>query len=212
MRRTSLRRRRWSDGPSRRDVIAAAAALAVLTMARPGAAEDAAGFIKQVGDDVVAILSRPGLDDEARLDQLVALLNRATDLELVSRLVLGQYWRTANDTQRKEYTGLFRALVIKAMADRLNQYGGETFEVTGSRAVDARDTLVSTRIHLPDQGAPINVDWRVRALDDRLAIIDLVAEGVSMVVTQRSEVTAVVGQRGIDGLIEEMRQRLERQA
>jgi phospholipid transport system substrate-binding protein len=194
-------------------VILAAAALAGLTILRPAVAEDAAGFIKQIGDEVVQVLSNRGLSNDARLGKLVALLNRATDLELVSRLVLGQYWRSASDAQRKDYTELFRALVIKAMADRLNQYGGETFEVTGSRAVDARDTLVSTRIHIPRQGsAPINVDWRVRAIDERLAIIDLVAEGVSMVVTQRSEVTAVVGQRGMDALIEEMRTRLERQA
>lgn len=208
-----MRRRPWSEGPPRRTVILAAAALAGLTILRPAVAEDAAGFIKQIGDEVVQVLSNRGLSNDARLGKLVALLNRATDLELVSRLVLGQYWRSASDTQRKEYTELFRALVIKAMADRLNQYGGETFEVTGSRAVDARDTLVSTRIHIPRQGsAPINVDWRVRAIDERLAIIDLVAEGVSMVVTQRSEVTAVVGQRGMDALIEEMRTRLERQA
>ncbi len=41
---------------------------------------------------------------------------------------------------------------------------------------------------------------------------DIVAEGVSMVVTQRSELTEIVSQQGIDGLLAEMRRRLDRPA
>jgi phospholipid transport system substrate-binding protein len=202
---------RQGDGIGRRGLLLAVASLAVVaTRPRRAAAEDAAGFIQRIGDEVVAILGRPGVSLEARLDALVALLNSATDLELVSRLVLGKYWRAASDAQRAEYTGLFRALVIKAMADRLNQYGGETFDVVTSRAIDARDTLVSTRIFRPEtRNQPTAVDWRVRAQDGHFTIIDIIAEGVSMVVTQRSEVASVVGQKGIDGLLQEMRQRLQ---
>jgi len=52
----------------------------------------------------------------------------------------------------------------------------------------------------------------VRNLDGRYSIIDIVAEGVSMVVTQRSEVASVVSQKGMDGLIRTMRERLEGRA
>jgi phospholipid transport system substrate-binding protein len=99
------------------------------------------------------------------------------------------------------------------MADRLNTYSGETFEITGSKPIDDRDTVVNTRIVRPAaDAAPIAVDWRVRDNDGRLSIIDIVAEGVSMVVTQRSEVGSVVSQKGMDGLIATMKQRLQRPA
>ncbi len=201
--------------PDRRSVLLGATGLLAVG-AVPWARADENGarqFIQDVGDRTVAALRRAGSSDRQRLDELVDLLNTATDLDLVGRLVLGQYWRTATEAQRTEYTRLFKELVVKSMADRLNTYGGETFEITTAKPVDQRDTVVATRIFRPGSGGqPIAVDWRVRQLEGRYSIIDIVAEGVSMVVTQRSEVASVVSQKGMDGLIQTMRERLEGRA
>ncbi|HMR32859.1 MAG TPA: ABC transporter substrate-binding protein [Geminicoccaceae bacterium] len=201
--------------PDRRGFLLGAAGLLVATSSAPAGADEngARQFVQDVGDRTVAALRRAGSSNQQRLDELVGLLNTATDLDLVGRLVLGQYWRTATDGQRAEYTRLFKELVVKSMADRLNTYGGETFQITTAKPVDQRDTVVSTRIFRPGSGGqPIAVDWRVRQLDGRYSIIDIVAEGVSMVVTQRSEVASVVSQKGMDGLIQTMRERLEGRA
>lgn len=193
-----------------------AAALLPIAAAHAGAATDArtpAAFIQRVGDQTVAILRAPGVPTPERLKALVDVLDDATDLALVGRLVLGPYWRQASEQQRADYLQVFRELVVSTMAERLDSYGGETFDIVGERTVDERDTLVATRIHRPNAGSgPVAVDWRVRRTDDRFAIIDIIAEGVSMVVTQRSEVGSVVGQKGIDGLIADMRERLHGQS
>jgi phospholipid transport system substrate-binding protein len=160
---------------------------------------------------VVAVLRDERLDRQARLEQLSRIIDEATDLTLVARLVLGRYWREASEAQRKEYVALFRALILKTMADRLDSYGGETYEIVGTQPVDERDTMVSTRIARPG-GTPIAVDWRIRNESGRLVLIDIVAEGGSMVVTQRSEVAEIAARAGLDGLLEEMRRRLGRSA
>lgn len=172
-------------------------------------ADDAARFIETLGKEVVATLANKSLDQAAKLDRLSKLLDEAIDLEIVGRLVLGRYWREATPAQRAEYLKLFRALAVKAMADRLRDYNGETFEILSSRAVDDRDSTVAVRIVRP-VGTPVGVDWRVRALDNRMSVVDIVAEGVSLVVTQRSEATDIASKRGLDGLIAEMRARLDR--
>lgn len=201
--------------PDRRGVLLGGVGLVAASVysAAHAAPDGARQFIQDIGDRTVAALRRAGADDRQRLAELVELLNTATDLELVGRLVLGQYWRSASEAQRAEYTKLFKELVVKSMADRLNTYGGETFEITAAKPVDERDTVVSTKIFRPASGSqPIAVDWRVRSLDGRYSIIDIVAEGVSMVVTQRSEVGSVVSQKGMDGLIQTMRERLQGRA
>jgi phospholipid transport system substrate-binding protein len=204
---------RHRDRVSRRAALWSCAALLGLVALPIRAAPTPGEFIQALGSETVAILQRTDVSDARKVDALVAILDRATNLPLVARLVLGTHWRQATEAQRQEYVALFRDLVVKTMADRLGSYGGETFEITGQRAVDERDTLVSTRITRPAQGAaPIAVDWRVRRTDDSLAIIDIIAEGVSMVVTQRAEVSSVVGQKGIDGLILELRARLAQRA
>lgn len=179
---------------------------------RPAAAAvPAAKFVDSLGQRVISVLRDERLDRAARLERLTRIVDEATDLDLVARLVLGRYWREASEAQRKEYVALFRALILKTLADRLESYGGEVYEILGAQPVDDRDTIVSTRILRPG-GTPIAVDWRIREQSGRLLLIDIVAEGVSMVVTQRSEVAEIVGRSGIAGLLDEMRRRLERQA
>ena len=174
-------------------------------------ADGAAEFIHELGRSAVATLQDPSLTRPERLDRLTSLLNKATDLPLVARLVLGRYWREANARQREDYTRLFVALVIKTMAKRLDSYGGETFTISGTRPAGDKDTIVSTRILRRRSGAqPIDVDWRVRTKNGRHAVVDVVAEGVSMVITQRAEVSDLVARAGLDGLIQTMRERLAR--
>jgi phospholipid transport system substrate-binding protein len=171
----------------------------------------AARFVDSLGQKVLAVLRDGRLDRAARLERLSRLIDEATDLALVARLVLGRYWREASEAQRRDFVALFRALILKTMAERLDEYGGETYEIVGAQPVDERDTIVSTRIVRPG-GTPIAVDWRVRGEGGRLLLIDIVAEGVSLVVTQRSEVAEIAGRSGIDGLLAEMRRRLDRSA
>jgi phospholipid transport system substrate-binding protein len=172
---------------------------------------DASSFIRNLGEQSVAILRNGALDDGAKLERLVGLLHQATDLPLVARLVLGRHWREASEPQRQRYTQLFQSLVIKTMAQRLSAYGGETFKIIGARETEGRDSVVSTRIFRPS-GPPIDVDWRVRESVGSFAVVDVVAEGISMVITQRSEVNEIVGRRGIAGLLMVMQERLDRPA
>ncbi len=196
---------------TRRAVLGAAAALAAFPMAGSRAADQSAeSFIEHLGQETVAVLKQRSLPPEERARQLKELLNRSTDMPYVARVILGRHWRSASEEQRSEYLRLFDALVLQAMAERIESYAGQTFDITGSRKVDESDTVVSTNIAQPSGGPTYRVDWRVRKGDDgRFQLIDIVAEGVSLVITQRSEANDIVNRSGVDGLLAEMRRRLE---
>lgn len=166
-------------------------------------------FVNQLSKNVVSTLESDSLDDAAKLTELKRLLDEAADLDLLAKLILGRYWRSATEAERSEYLTVFRQLVNKTMATRLSDYGGETIEVIGAKTVNERDTMVNTLVHRPDGGAAYKVDWRVRETDKRTAVIDVVAEGVSLVVTQRSEIGDIVARDGMGGLIAKLRLRLE---
>ena len=165
-------------------------------------------FIQDLGNRTLAVLEQP-LEAPAKLNQLKQLLDKSTDLELVARLVLGRYWRQATPEQQAEFVGLFNELLMQTMAERMSWYNGQTFEITGANPVDERDTMVATRILRPSGKPPILVDWRVRENDGSFLLIDILAEGVSLVVTQRAEAAEVIGRDGLDGLLGQMRTRLE---
>ena len=197
--------------PTRRHLLALLAASPLISSRALGAADPTSptDFIQGMGDRTLAILDQPVSQPE-KLNQLKQLLDGATDLELVARLVLGRYWRQATPEQQAEFVALFKELIMQTMAERMSWYNGQTFEITNSRLVDERDTMVATRILRPSGKPPILVDWRVRQGAGGYLLIDILVEGVSLVVTQRAEAAEVVNQRGIDGLLAEMRTRLER--
>jgi phospholipid transport system substrate-binding protein len=192
--------------------VPAAALVSMLGSARSMAApapDDARHLIETVGMQVLDILKQTSTHQE-KFDQLVTLLDSSIDLDLVARLILARHWRAADEAQQTEYLKLFRAYALDSLASKLHIYNGQEFEITDSQVAGKKDAVVRTLIVSPDR-PPLHVDWRIREHDDgRLIAIDVIVESVSLIVTQRSEFGAVVERRGIDGLLEELRRRIDR--
>jgi phospholipid transport system substrate-binding protein len=190
--------------------LAAAGAMARTKMAIAATPpEGAAKFVRRLADEALATLNQPGGSLAQREAVFQKLLREGFDLKLIGRFVLGRYWRTATPGQRNDFQRLFEEFVIKSYSYRLGGYKGEDFTIVSARAAGEKDALVRTRIVRPS-GPPITADWRVRAKGDRFRIIDVMVEGVSMAVTQRSEFAAVISRGGFNGLIEALRARVQR--
>jgi phospholipid transport system substrate-binding protein len=173
--------------------------------------------VRRLVDQVWRMLAEGGIENVDR-DHLLAVVDEGADLSLLGLLVLGRYWRQANPRQRTEYLRLFRHYVFQTFVQRLRQYVGsdlgyvsERFQVIASRRVGERDVLVQSRV-APPAGQPVRVDWRLRDAAEEPVIIDLIVEGVSLLVTQRSEFAAVLERGGIDGLLSELRARVTQPA
>jgi phospholipid transport system substrate-binding protein len=189
--------------------LAAGACLASLDPPPASAREvpPAERLIEELGERTIGVLNRTGADEAARIRGLAELLEGAVDFEAVARMVLGRNWRHASDAQRRDYVGLFRAHTLDTLSQRIGSYtGSQRFVVTGSRPAGADDTVVSARVLYTDQ-PPLDIAWRIRG-EQRLMVVDVIVEQVSLVVTNRSEFDSIVGQRGIDGLLREMRTRV----
>ena len=98
------------------------------------------------------------------------------------------------DQQKKEYLSLFKDMVIDVYSKRFEDYNGQKIEVTRSRPEGKRDVLVSS-ILKQDGGPDVRLDWRVRKKGSQYKVIDVIVEGVSMSLTQRSDFASVI-QRG----------------
>jgi len=195
--------------PRRRLLLAAVAAAMASRRPARAVAADPTRFVEQAARRAIAVLERTDLDREAKIAALEQLVEDVTDLPLVVRLVLGRYWREATPEQRERLLDLARRFLRKLLAERLDSYAGQQIEVVEAQPVDEQDIIVRTRVVSPREERAYTVDWRVRRLaDGRLVIVDVIAEGVSFVFTQRSEISEIVSRAGIDGLIAEYERRL----
>jgi phospholipid transport system substrate-binding protein len=207
----------------RRDAIGLIAAAAVLPLlnlpwtGRPASSEvataDAEAVVQDLAGQIWQSLGRDELGEQARIDAIAALLVDATDVGLLSRLVLARYWQRLDDEQKARYQALFRDVVMRSFASRLNQYAKdaqgpleERFTITSSAPAGKQDVLVRSRVR-PLSGAPLAVDWRLRDGEGGPVIIDLIIEGVSLLVSQRSEFAAVIERSDMEGLLAELEAR-----
>ena len=164
--------------------------------------DGAAEFLRKVGDETIVLLkdrSRPKIEKEAELRKI---LDKSIDMKTIGRFALGKTWREINDEQKARYLTLFRDYVLYSYSKRLLTYAGETFNVVKSRPI-RRDALVYTLINQAS-GQPLETYWRIRRQNDHYYVIDVIVEGISMAVTQRSEFRTVIRQRGVEGFFDSL--------
>ncbi len=199
--------------PYTRRAFCAALLLTAATAVVPAAAAAgdvrpaAAAFIQQLGTDAINDLTDPAIPLSEREARFRRVLVDRFDMAAISKFVLGRYWRSTSEAQRVEFQQLFVDFIVRSYSVRFSEYLVEGVKVLGSSADDGGKIVVHSRIYM-SSSEDIRVDWRLRHAGDNFAIVDIIIEGVSMSVTQRSDFGATIQKRGgVDGLIEALRTR-----
>ncbi len=169
--------------------------------------EGSKAFIDGMAQQAIDFLGDQNLTMDQRKAQFRNLLNNSFDMDTIGRFALGRYWREATDGQRKEYLKLFHQMVIEVYSQRFSEYKGQKVEVRSAREDGETDAIVASYIVPADSGSEIQVDWRVRHEGGKYKIVDVIVEGVSMSVTQRSDFASVIQRGGgqIDVLLAHLR-------
>jgi phospholipid transport system substrate-binding protein len=179
----------------------------MLATSLPAAATDAEVFVRDLGDRTVALFADKVTAAERRKEQFRDLLLRGFDLERIGQFVVGKSWRDASADQRGRYLRSFERYVIETYYVRFAGYAGATFRVVSSVPLENADSMVRTEIIRAGAEAPLKVDYRVAGEGGKLRIIDVIVEGVSLLVTHRQEFNAVLNRQGLDGLINLLEER-----
>jgi phospholipid transport system substrate-binding protein len=172
------------------------------------APDQAEAFIRDLSQKAIAVLRDESKTEQEREAVFRGLLKTGFDMKFIGRFVLGVNWRRATPQQREDYQALFNDYVLKTYSARLGGFTNEEFQVTGSQPAGKRDVMVDSKV-LRKDGPPISANWRVRLVDGEPKVIDVVVEGVSMSISQRQEFASVVQSKGMDGLIETLRARVD---
>jgi phospholipid transport system substrate-binding protein len=126
------------------------------------------------------------------------------DFEEATRLAVGRSWSQASPEQKKRLVDEFRRMLVRTYSSAISAYEGQTMKVMPVR-MKPGDTEVTVRNqYIRPGGKPVQLDYTMHKTDSGWKIYDIVVEGVSLVLTYRSEFDAVVKQEGIDGLIKRM--------
>ena len=192
---------------TRRLFLAAPALLGMAALAPPARAADpdsAAAFVDTMLRELLTIANGSGTLETKRA-ALAKVVDARVNVEAVARFCLGRFWRTASAPQQAEYTQLFRRWLIRSVTEKVGEYQGVTYTM-GKAARREADVAVSTIVNRPGN-APNKVDWVVDA-EGPPQVIDVIAEGTSLRLTQRSDYAAFMSRNGnnVQALIDALKQ------
>lgn len=170
--------------------------------------QHAASFIDSTGRDLVATLNS-NQPIAARRQRVSQILSAAVDVDGVGRFILGRWWRVATPAEQQEYMKLFEETLIRNLSARFGEYQGVRFSLGRAQQRTEDDVLVNTIIERPNT-APFSLDWRVSDIGGRPQVVDVIAEGTSLRLTQRSEYSSVISRNGgqVSALLDAMRRQI----
>ena len=118
-------------------------------------------------------------------------------------LVLGSHFKSTTPEQREKFFKAFSDFIEQSYAQVLTAYTDQNIQIEPAKEVGDKN-LVSIRVNIVQNGgqAPIKLDfkWRKNSKTGEWQAYDMVAEGVSMVVTKQNEWSGILRQQGIDAL------------
>lgn len=172
-----------------------------------GANDKASALIKSIGDQLVSVVNGPGGERDKRA-RLTEIIDSGVDVDGVARFCLGRFWRTASADQQHRYMELFHQVLVNNITSKIGDYRGVRFQMGRTQRRDD-DAVVSTVVERPNN-PPTSVDWIVSSPAGDPKIVDVVAEGTSLRLTQRQDYASFLSHNNnnIDVLINAMRQQV----
>lgn len=190
---------------NRRMFLAAASATA-LVPARGFALSSAEAEVlvgKVVADINKVIASGKALN--SMIQDFEGIFKRYGDVTFIASSAIGPDGRGMSNSQKQRYFTAFTGYISRKYGKRFSEFVGGQIEVNGTRKVKSWYEVQGTA-HLKGQ-APFALNFLVSDRTGKDLFFDMVIEGISLRLTEKSEIGAMLDKRrgNIDGLISDLK-------
>lgn len=191
---------------TRREMIGSAAAAALCALV-PGTAlavtaAQASDLVERMLGDINRVIDS-GKSEAAMIADFERIFRTYGDMSYIAAYAMGADGRRASPAQKKAFTNAFAGYVSRKYGKQFRKFIGGKLEIEGSRKVK-NAYQVSTTALLRGQ-SPFDVTFFVGEKSGRF--YNMYVEGVNMLLTERTEVGAMLDRRrgDIDAMIADLR-------
>jgi len=150
-----------------------------------------------------------GLPPAERDTRIRALIQEGFDIDHISAFVLGRYRSNLSDEQLTEFRDIYLEYILASYSNELSALGKVDFNLVDAKAGANGSVNITSEVKR-DDGPPVRVGWEVRNNDGTSwKIVDVKAEGVSLIVTQRAEFNSVLRNTKYDGLLKALKKKIK---
>jgi phospholipid transport system substrate-binding protein len=170
----------------------------------PNYPKDPNELVRVKWNAVVSVLRNNDVNQEAKEKQIDKIVSPIFDFPLMAKLSLGRtHWPKLTGPQRRRFTELFVERLKTSYCEKIALYQDE--EAVFKPAVQSKKS-----IHIPMELASsdkkVAILYKLRRLGERWKIYDVEIEGVSILLTYRSQFDDILR----TGTVEDLLSRLEK--
>ena len=174
-------------------VIAACLLLAVGAPSGARAGEVIEQLKPEVGQ-VIKVLENPAFKGEAKTRERRDALRRVGypifDWTQMAQRSLGRHWQDRTPSERDEFVGYFRDLMMQTYITTIERYSGEQI-VYLNDSVQGDEATVNTKF-VTKQGQEIAIAYRMNRQGRRWLVYDVLVASVSLVANYRAQFDQII--------------------
>jgi len=179
--------------------------LCMLFLSQPVIADDksdAEALVKSKLDAVFAVLQKGDLDQQAKKQEINAIVTPMFDFELMAKLTLGKkHWPGLPREKREKFTELYIEMLKTSYLDKLALY-------TDEKVIFEPPAQVKKKVHVPTQlvskDRKTSILYKLYKPGDDWKVYDLEIQGVSIIRSYRSQFSETLKNGTIDDLLLKM--------
>lgn len=199
------------------------AMLLVMSSSRAEANVPPHDMLKSVTEEIFTVLKQQQETIHEKPEHLFDLVEKVllphVDMTVMSRYVLGKYWRTADEEQRQRFILEFKNLLVRFYVSALLEDPSQLDELLANTDglinylpvnldAETRKTTVRAEVYMPNGGPRIPVSFNLFRNDSgEWMMYDVNVDGISLVTNYRSSFAAEIKRDGLDALLERMADR-----
>ena len=164
----------------------------------------AINFVEKLANTIITDVLKSTDTTEKKTERFEKHFLEALDTQSIGKFVLGRYWRTASHTEREQFLDAFTDMALKSWADKFDMYNGQEIIFIDARPAEG-ENQVYVNSQIKNDPNPVEVIWRVRNKNGTYKIVDIIIEGVSMVLSYRNEYTAYLQNHSLSELTERLK-------
>jgi phospholipid transport system substrate-binding protein len=164
--------------------------------------------VKHTIDEVIRLVTDEKLKapDQAshRRELLEETIGSKFDFEEMAKRSLAAHWKSRNANEHQEFVTLFRKLLSKTYAGKIENYSGETVHYLKERL---KDGYAEVQTNMNSAKTEISLDYRLILKGSTWRVYDVVVNGVSLVKNYRSQFARIIHRSSYEELVTTLREK-----
>jgi phospholipid transport system substrate-binding protein len=170
--------------------------------------QSAEEMIRTTVGAVISLLQRKDIDPNARNVKITKIVTRIFDFPLMAKLALGRKnWTRLTAGQQNKFTQLFVEHLKQSCREKLMLYTDEKV-VFKPAITQKKKTQIEIPTELISKDKKILIVYKLHKHDKRWKVYDIVVQGVSTIVTYRSQLDEMLRNNSVEQFLTQLQESL----